>query len=202
MREKGKVLRKLFFSTLYLSTFTFGGGYVIVTLMKEKFVDQLHWIKEDEMLDLIAIAQSAPGAIAVNGAIVVGYKLAGLIGALVAIVATIIPPFVIISVISYFYELFRDNFIISRLLSGMQAGVGAVIASVVWDMGGSVVKQKDAASIVIMLAAFVAVCVFRVNVVYIILVLSLIHICRCRRIQRWRSRLTTAHSTKQIHTNK
>ncbi len=169
MREKGKVLRKLFFSTLYLSAFTFGGGYVIVTLMKEKFVDQLHWIKEDEMLDLIAIAQSAPGAIAVNGAIVVGYKLAGLIGALVAIVATIIPPFVIISVISYFYELFRDNFIINRLLSGMQAGVGAVIASVVWDMGGSVVKQKDAASIVIMLAAFVAVCVFRVNVVYIIL---------------------------------
>ena len=126
MREKGKVLRKLFFSTLYLSAFTFGGGYVIVTLMKEKFVDQLHWIEEDEMLDLIAIAQSAPGAIAVNGAIVVGYKLAGLIG--------------------------------------------AVIASVVWDMGGSVVKQKDAASIVIMLAAFVAVCVFRVNVVYIILV--------------------------------
>lgn len=170
MREKGKVLRKLFFSTLYLSTFTFGGGYVIVTLMKEKFVDQLHWIKEDEMLDLIAIAQSAPGAIAVNGAIVVGYKLAGLIGALVAIVATIIPPFVIISVISYFYELFRDNFIINRLLSGMQAGVGAVIASVVWDMGSSVVKQKDAASIVIMLVAFVAVCVFRVNVVYIILV--------------------------------
>ena len=170
MREKGKVLRKLFFSTLYLSAFTFGGGYVIVTLMKEKFVDQLHWIKEDEMLDLIAIAQSAPGAIAVNGAIVVGYKLAGLIGALVAIVATIIPPFVIISVISYFYELFRDNFIINRLLSGMQAGVGAVIASVVWDMGGSVVKQKDDASIAIMLAAFVAVCVFRVNVVYIILV--------------------------------
>lgn len=170
VKNKKSILRKLFFSCLYLSTFTFGGGYVIVTLMKEKFVDQLHWIKEDEMLDLIAIAQSAPGAIAVNGAIVVGYKLAGLIGALVAIVATIIPPFVIISVISYFYELFRDNFIISKLLSGMQAGVGAVIASVVWDMGGSVVKQKDAASIVIMLAAFVAVCVFRVNVVYIILV--------------------------------
>ena len=76
------VLWKLFVSTLYLSAFTFGGGYVIVTLMKEKFVDELHWIKEDEMLDLIAIAQSAPGAIAVNGAIVVGYKLAGLRGAL------------------------------------------------------------------------------------------------------------------------
>ena len=73
------VLWKLFVSTLYLSAFTFGGGYVIVTLMKEKFVDELHWMEEDEMLDLIAIAQSAPGAIAVNGAIVVGYKLAGLL---------------------------------------------------------------------------------------------------------------------------
>ena len=126
------VLWKLFVSTLYLSAFTFGGGYVIVTLMKEKFVDELHWMEEDEMLDLIAIAQSAPGAIAVNGAIVVGYKLAGLLGALVAIVATI-------------------------------------IASVVWDMGGGILKQKSAVSDFIMLAAFLATCVFRVNVVYIIL---------------------------------
>ncbi len=167
--NRKNVLWKLFVSTLYLSTFTFGGGYVIVTLIKQKFVDELHWIEEDEMLDLIAIAQSAPGAIAVNGAIVVGYKLAGLLGAIVAIIATIIPPFVIITVISYFYELFRDNFIVSKLLSGMQAGVGAVIASVVWDMGGGVLKQKSAVSDFILVAAFLAACIFRVNVVYIIL---------------------------------
>lgn len=142
MKSKKQVLGKLFLSTLYLSTFTFGGGYVIVTLMKQKFVDELHWIEEDEMLDLVAIAQSSPGAIAVNGAIVVGYKLAGMVGALVAILATIIPPFLIISVISYFYEIFRDNFVVSKLLAGMQAGVGAVIASVVWDMGSGVVRQK------------------------------------------------------------
>lgn len=85
MRKKQKVFWKLFLSTLYLSAFTFGGGYVIVTLMKDKFVDKYHWIEENEMLDLIAIAQSAPGAIAVNGAIVVGYKLAGLAGVLTAI---------------------------------------------------------------------------------------------------------------------
>ena len=64
----------------YLSAFTFGGGYVIVSLMKKKFVDEYHWIEEEEMLDLVAIAQSAPGAIAVNGAIVIGYKLAGIVG--------------------------------------------------------------------------------------------------------------------------
>ena len=102
MNDKKTVLTRLFFSTLYLSAFTFGGGYVIVTLLKKKFVDEYHWIGEDEMLDLVAIAQSAPGAIAVNGAIVVGYKLAGMLGAVGAIVAPIIPPFLILSVISVF----------------------------------------------------------------------------------------------------
>lgn len=61
LAERKAVLKKLFFSTLYLSAFTFGGGYVIVTLLKRKFVDEYHWIEEDEMLDLVAIAQSAPG---------------------------------------------------------------------------------------------------------------------------------------------
>ena len=88
--SRSSLLAKLFLSTLYLSAFTFGGGYVIVTLMKKKFVDEYHWIDEQEMLDLVAIAQSSPGAIAVNGAIVVGYKLAGIPGALVAILGTIL----------------------------------------------------------------------------------------------------------------
>ena len=135
MESKSKVLQKLFLSTLYLSAFTFGGGYVIVTLMKKKFVDEYHWIEENEMLDLVAIAQSSPGPIAVNGAIVVGYKLAGMIGVLVSIIGTIIPPFLIISVISVCYQAFRDNFFVSQMLEGMQAGVGAVIASVTYEMG-------------------------------------------------------------------
>lgn len=92
-KNKKKMLWKIFISTLYLSAFTFGGGYVIVTLMKKKFVDDYHWIEENEMLDLVAIAQSSPGAIAVNGAIVVGYKLAGILGTIVAIIGTVIPPF-------------------------------------------------------------------------------------------------------------
>ena len=83
MKEKRKLLMELFTSTLYLSAFTFGGGYVIVSLLKERFVDQLHYIDEKEMLDLVAIAQSAPGAIAVNGAIVLGYKMAGILGSVV-----------------------------------------------------------------------------------------------------------------------
>ena len=93
-----KILFKLFITNFYLSAFTFGGGYVIVTLMKNKYVDELNWIEEKEMLDLVAIGQSAPGPIAVNGAIVIGFKLAGIKGAFVSMLATIIPPFVIIIV--------------------------------------------------------------------------------------------------------
>ena len=178
MKNKKEVLLKLVVSTLYLSTFTFGGGYVIVTLMKKKFVDEYHWIEEDEMLDLVAIAQSSPGAIAVNGAIVVGYKLAGLAGALTAIAGTIIPPFVIISAISVFYTVFRDNFIVAQLLEGMQAGVAAVIAAVVYDMGAGIVGETSALSIMIMICAFAAACVFGVNAVYIVLICLLIGVVR------------------------
>lgn len=178
MENKRQILIKLFISTLYLSAFTFGGGYVIVTLLKKKFVDEYHWIEENEMLDLVAIAQSAPGAIAVNGAIVVGFKLAGIIGALTAIVATIIPPFVIISLISVFYAAFRSNAIISQMLEGMQAGVGAVIASVVYEMGAGVVQSKSTSSIIIMVLAFIAACVLEINVIYIVLACILLGVIR------------------------
>ena len=178
MKSKREVLLKLFISTLYLSAFTFGGGYVIVTLMKKKFVDEYHWIQEDEMLDLVAIAQSSPGAIAVNGAIVVGYKLAGMIGAITAIIATIIPPFLIISLISVFYNAFRSSFLISQLLEGMQAGVGAVIAAVVYEMAGGIIQGKSPVSVLIMAGAFASTCFFGVNVVFVILICGLIGVVR------------------------
>lgn len=171
-------MRKIFFSTLYLSTFTFGGGYVIVSLMKTKFVDELHWIDETEMMDLIAIAQSSPGAVAVNGAIVVGYKLARIPGVLVAVLGSIIPPFVIISIISGFYTLFQESFVVQTLLSGMRSGVSAVIASVVWDMGSTVVKTRSAGAVLIMIGTFIANYFFKVNVIYIILLCIIVSVIR------------------------
>ena len=173
MNSRKKVLWKIFISTLYLSAFTFGGGYVIVSLMKKKFVDELQWIEEKEMLDLVAIAQSSPGAIAINGAIVVGYKLAGITGVLVSIIGTVIPPFVIISLLSVCY-----NELVSQMLEGMQAGVGAVIASVTYEMGAGIVKEKDGISLLIMAGAFAASCVFEVNVVYIVIICGLLGVLR------------------------
>lgn len=173
-QTKMQVLKKLFISTLTLSGFTFGGGYVIVTLMKKTFVDEYGWIDEDEMLDLVAIAQSAPGAIAVNGAIVVGYKLAGMLGMITAVIATIIPPFLIITLIAIFYEAFRQNVWIALLLEGMQAGVGAVITSVVIGMGQQVTNTKSPLLIATMFIAFIANFIFNINVMVIILVAAAI----------------------------
>ena len=158
-----KILRKLFFSTLYLSALTFGGGYVIVTLMKKQFVDELHWIDEEEMLDLVAIAQSSPGAIAVNGAIVVGYKLAGIAGVLTAVLGTVIPPFLIIAAVSVCYQAFRSNQLVAWMLEGMQSGVGAVIASVTFEMASGIVKERNTISL-------------QINTVYIILACGLLGI--------------------------
>ncbi|MBQ9305780.1 chromate transporter [Butyrivibrio sp.] len=171
-------LKTLFLSTLYLSAFTFGGGYVIITLLKNKFVDELKWISEEEMLDFVAIAQSSPGPIAVNGAIVIGYKICGFPGILVAVLGAIIPPFVILTVISAFYAAFKTNPYIQSLLFGMKAGVSAVIVSVVWDMAFGIVKKKDVLLIVIMAAAFILNYYLKVNVILIIVATLIIGIIR------------------------
>lgn len=168
-KSKFRVLRTLFLSTLTLSTFTFGGGYVIVSLLKQQFVDKLHWIDNDEMLDLVAIAQSAPGAVAVNGAVVVGYKIAGVCGALVAIAGAVIPPMVIITLISLCYDIFKNNIYVAATLEGMKAGVCAVIFSVVYDMLVEETKKHDAFNIVILVAAFVLNYFLKVNVIWILL---------------------------------
>ena len=159
-------LLKLFLSTLYLSAFTFGGGYVIVSLMKNKFVDDYHWIEENEMLDLIAIAQVSPGAIAVNGAIVLGYKIYGILGVIVCVIATIIPPLIIISIISLFYNLFKDNIFVSLMLEGMQAGVVAVICNVVYEMFLNL--ENNSLNYLILVSSFIASYYFKINVVIII----------------------------------
>ncbi|MBS6196024.1 MAG: chromate transporter [Clostridiales bacterium] len=182
--ERKHILRKLFLSTLYLSTFTFGGGYVIVSLLKNKFVDQYHWIDEEEMMDLVAIAQSSPGAIAVNGAIIVGYKLAGIPGVLLSVLGAILPPMVILSLVSVFYSAFASNPYISAVLNGMKAGVGAVIVSVVYDMGSSIAKTKDWINIAVMILSFCISYFLNVNVIFIIAAAAALGVIRTLLTQK------------------
>lgn len=169
-----KLLRRLFVSMLYISAFTFGGGFVIVTFMKRKFVDGFGWLNEQEMLDLTALAQSAPGAIAVNAAILVGWRVAGFPGMIVSVLGTIIPPMGILSLISLFYKAFASNLYVALVLKSMQAGVAAVIFDVVCSLGTNVLKNHSRLQELIMVAAFIAVLLFDVNVVVIILAAALV----------------------------
>lgn len=174
MQKDKQVYWKLFFSTLKLSACTFGGGFVIIPLMRRKFVEELHWIEEQEMMDLTAIAQSSPGAIAVNASILIGYRVAGAFGALLTVLGTVLPPLVILSVVSLFYKAVRDNVYVNMLMTGMLAGVAAVICDVVITMGTGIVKQKRILPVVILAASFVAVRFFDINIILIILACGIV----------------------------
>lgn len=165
---KENKLWKLFISTFTLSAFTFGGGFVIVSLYKKKFVEELGWLEEDEMLDITAIAQSSPGPIPVNASIILGYRMHGILGSIVALLGTIIPPFIIISLVSVFYEQFRSNQVIAVALQVMRAGVAAVILDVVFNLAQGVLKTKNMFYMVVMVVAFIATYFFNTSAMYII----------------------------------
>ena len=176
--KSSETFRKLFWSTFQISACTFGGGFVIIPLLRKKFVEDLKWIEEQEMLDLTAIAQSSPGAIAVNASILIGYRVAGFAGALVTILGTVLPPFLIISIISMFYRAFRDNLFVSMAMAGMLAGVTAVIFDVVWTMlKKNILAEKRVLPVLVLIGSFAATYFFKVNVAVIILVCGIIGAC-------------------------
>lgn len=168
MKKHYSKLWILFKSMFVLSMCTFGGGFVIVSLMKKRFVEELKWIEEEEMLDVTAITQSAPGPLMTNAAVIVGYRIAGIVGALTAIAGSILPPMLIISIISIFYEQFCTNSYVAMALQVMRAGVAAVIFDVVWKLAGNVWNTKRALYIAMMVIAFVATFFFDISAMLII----------------------------------
>lgn len=169
MKKDYSKLWTLFKSMFVLSACTFGGGFVIVSLMKKKFVEDLQWLEEDEMLDVTAITQSSPGPLPVNASVIIGYRMAGVIGSLTAILGTILPPMIIISIISVFYEQFRTNPYIAVALQVMRAGVAAVIFDVVINLAVNVLKTKRVLYIAMMIVAFIATYLMDVSAMLVIL---------------------------------
>ncbi len=167
-----QVYWQLFKNIFMLSACTFGGGFVIISMMKKKFVEKLHWISEDEMLDMTAIAQS--GALGVNIAIVTGYRIRKTAGALICALGAVLPPLIIISVISVFYNQFKDNRVIALALRVMRAGVAAVIIDVVINLALAIFKTGNGLWILVMAAAFIATVFFKVSAIVLIAVCALI----------------------------
>lgn len=164
-----KILWQLFKTMFTLSAFTFGGGFVIVSLMKKKVVEELKWVDESEMLDITAIAQSSPGPIPINASVILGYRMHGILGSIVAVIGTSLPPLILLSIIAVFYEQFRANKIIASALLVMRAGVAAVIFDVVINLAKNVIKTKSVLYISLMVVTFIMAYFIKVSAMTIIL---------------------------------
>ena len=175
--------RKLFISTFLISAFTVGGGFVLIPLMKAKFVDEYGWLEENEALDLVSIAQSAPGVMAANSSIIMGYRMGGFLGSLTALLATVLPPLITLTVISFFYDAFASNPYVRMFLKGMQCGVTAILIKVVLDLVINQVKKKLALPLVVMAGTFIAAVVFKINIMHIIAVDAVIGLLLMRDSQ-------------------
>ena len=165
---------KLFISTFMISAFTVGGGFVLIPLMKAKFVDEYGWLEEKEALDLVSIAQSAPGVMAASSSIIMGYRMGGFLGSLTALLATVLPPLITLTIISYCYDAFASNPYVRMFLKGMQCGVTAILIHVVLDLVLKQWKKKLALPFLIMAGSFVAACIFKINIMQIVFVDAII----------------------------
>lgn len=172
---------KLFKATFLISMFTVGGGFVIIPLLRAKFVDEYAWIEDKDALDLVSIAQSMPGVVAVNAAILLGYRMAGIRGTLTALAATILPPLITLSIISCFYDMFASNPYVRFLLKGMQCGATAIIISVAFDLLKKQAKNKLLLPLLIIGATFILNYFFDVNIMVLVAVDGLIGLFLMRK---------------------
>lgn len=161
---------KLFQSTFLISAFTVGGGFVIIPLLRAKYVDEYGWLDDRDTLSLVSIAQSMPGVVAVNAAIILGYRMAKLRGALTALLATILPPLITLSIISVAYDWFATNPYVRYALKGMQCGATALIIDVTIDLLRKQIKKKLVLPLVIIAATFIANFFFDVNLMLLIVI--------------------------------
>ncbi|MHC5218140.1 chromate transporter [Enterococcus sp. LJL128] len=170
MTKNLKLYLWLCYVNLFISTFTFGGGYVVVPMIKKYFVKEKQLFTEEELMEMAAIAQSSPGAIAVNLSILAGKRTAGFFGVLISAVAALIPPIVILSFISGWYTEFSANLYVAAVLKGMQACVTALIIDLVIDMYQMIRKERSTLLTLLVPGAFIASFFFNSNVILILIV--------------------------------
>ncbi len=166
MKEKLKKAFQLFITFIKIGAFTFGGGYAMVPLIQRETVEKKKWINDDDILEIVAIAESTPGPIAVNSATFVGYKTAGVLGAAAATIGVVLPSFTIIYFISFVIDKFENNTAVKYAFSGIRAGVLALIIKALWTMSKK--SAKNIISFIITAFAFIF-AALNINVIYIIL---------------------------------
>lgn len=171
MNQKNEKMNivEMFLIFLKIASFTFGGGYTIVPVMKDEFSVKRNLIDEKEMIDIVSISTSGPGPMAINCAILTGYRLHGVFGAIMAALASAIPSLIIITVVSYFYKEFSENYYVKSALLGMGGIIAGVLVITSYSMAKQALKENTLISAFIMISAFIASFVYDINTGIIIL---------------------------------
>lgn len=170
LKKREKTYLWLLKINLFISTFTFGGGYVVVPMVRRYFVNQKQYFTEEDLVSMAAVAQSTPGAIAINLSALAGYRVAGIMGAVVSCIAAVIPPLAILGLVSAFYTAFISNAIVAAVLKGMQAGVAALIVDLIIDMCSMILKKRSLFLSALIPVAFFANFVMGINVALILII--------------------------------
>lgn len=160
----------LFITFFKINSITFGGGYTIVPVLIDELANNKKIITEEEMLDLQAIAQSGPGAMAINTSILTGFRLRGPAGAFVCLMASVLPCIIIITIISYFYREFKANYYINAALKGMAGIIAGVLVITTIRLAKNASKERKAFSFTLMVLAFIASYILNINTGLIILI--------------------------------
>lgn len=179
--EKVKRCLWLFWINLFIGAFTFGGGYIVVPMISKYFVRKRRLFSKEELLSMAAIAQSAPGAIAVNLSALAGHRTAGMAGVVSSCLGAVIPPLIILSIVSVWYDAFSSNPAVEAVLRGMQAGVAALIVDIVADMWRMILRRKSILLNALMPGAFLASFVFHLNIAAILAVCCVLSLWHVRR---------------------
>ena len=151
--SKAKTFFKLFLTMLKIGLFTFGGGYAMISILEHEFVEKANWLEKDEFYDVVAIAESTPGPIAINSATFIGYRVAGVLGSIVATLGICIPSIVIIYAISLFFDAFLSLTLVAYAFKGIQV----CVAYLIFTAGVKMIKKikKNPLSIALLSSSFV-----------------------------------------------
>lgn len=167
-KKAGSKLLALFYTFFKIGLFTFGGGYAMIPLIQRETAERHKWVSDDDILEIIAIAESTPGPIAVNSATFIGYKTAGVLGSVMATLGVVLPSFVIILLISFVLRQFQSIKAVAYAFNGIRAGVLALILKALVNMYKKC--PKGWVSYIIFVFSFLAAAIFDINVLLVIII--------------------------------
>ena len=167
MKFSFRRLWQVFASFFRIGAFTFGGGYAMIPLIQNEAVEKRKWITDDDILEIIAIAESTPGPIAINSATFVGYRACGILGSMVATIGVVLPSFVIILALSFVLRQFQDVQAVQWAFQGIRAGVLALLVKALWTMFKK--SPKGWAAYVVIGASFILTAIFDINVIFVLI---------------------------------